>query len=91
MSREFGFKLLNLNNEIKKCSIPTKYLERYIKKFHEYMIDVEVIENIEEKSNKYINDVNILKTIDIIKGIDMINTSPKELYDIIYRIKEKFK
>ncbi len=91
MSREFGFKLLNLNNEIKKCSIPTKYLERYIKKFNEYMIDIEVIEYFKEKSDIYSNNVDIIKTIDIIKEIDMINTSPKELYDIIYKIKENFK
>ena len=94
LSNAFGFKLTNLNNEIKKCGFPCSSLDKYLKLFNAYNLSVSIIDTKEDTSytikdfeiNKNIQDILELK-----KNVNIDSLSILEAYNFIEHLQEKVK
>ena len=92
LSNNFGFKLTNLNNKIKKCGFPCNSLEKYSNLFNNYNINIKIID-IEKNTNYCLSDYKLDKTtkeiIDLIKNVDINNLSIIEAYNFIENLQKK--
>ena len=92
LSNTFGFKLTNLNDNIKKCGFPCNSLDKYLKLFKAYNISINIIdlENYTKYSLKDFKcNKNTTELLDFIKDIDIDNLSISEAYKLLENIKEK--
>lgn len=92
LSNTFGFKLTNLNDNIKKCGFPCNSLDKYLKLFKACNISINIIDI--EKNTKYSLknfecNKNTAELLDLIKNIDIDNLSVSEAYKLLENIKEK--
>ena len=94
LSNAFGFKLTNLNNEIKKCGFPCSSLDKYLKLFNAYNLSVSIIDTKEDTSYT-IKDFEINKNIqdilELIKNVNIDSLSILEAYNFIEHLQEKVK
>lgn len=94
LSELFEFKLTNLNDSITKCGFPQKRLEFYVKKLKSLNIPFEIVDlNYSKIDNysDYLNNNKIKNIIQSILDIDMDNTSFREAFDFLYKMKEEIK
>ena len=92
LSNTFGFKLTNLNNNIKKCGFPCNSLDKYLNLFKSYNLSINIIdlENYTKYSLKDFKcNKNTTELLDFIKDIDIDNLSISEAYKLLENIKEK--
>lgn len=92
LSNTFGFKLTNLNDNIKKCGFPCNSLDKYLKLFKTCNLSINIIDI--EKNTKYsLKDFecskNTTELLDLIKNIDIDCLSISEAYKLLENIKEK--
>lgn len=94
LSNAFGFKLTNLNNEIKKCGFPCSSLDKYLKLFNAYNLSVSIIDT-ERNTNYTIKDFeinrNIQNALELIKNINIDTLSVLEAYDFIEHLQKRVK
>jgi len=94
LSKEFGFKLVNLNENIIKCGFPEKRLSYYISLLENRNINFEIIDpkyNKIDNYSDYLNNSNLKETIDFLLNIDMNEISYKEAFDFLFSISENVK
>lgn len=94
LSELFEFKLTNLNDSITKCGFPQKRLEFYVEKLKSLNIPFEIVDlNYSKIDNysDYLNNNKIKNIIQSILDIDMDNTSFREAFDFLYKMKEEIK
>ena len=92
LSNTFGFKLTNLNDNIKKCGFPCNSLDKYLNLFKSYNLSINIIdlENYTKYSLKDFKcNKNTTELLDFIKDIDIDNLSISEAYKLLENIKEK--
>lgn len=92
LSDIFGFKLTNLNNEIKKCGFPCASLDKYLGLFNSHNLSVSIIDT-EKNINYTIKDFEINKNtqeiLELIKKVDINSLSILEAYKFIDDLKQK--
>ena len=94
LSDLLGFKLTNLNNEIKKCGFPCASIEKYMPIFKALNIELKIIEtekntayNVQQfKQNQFINLI-----INELNNVDTNNLSVVEAYSFIENLKSIIK
>lgn len=94
LSKEFGFKIVNLNDDIIKCGFPEKRLEYYTNLLENRNISFEIIDSKYSKIDNYsdyLNNINLKEIIDSLLQIDMNNISYKESFDFLFNISENVK
>ena len=92
LSNTFGFKLTNLNNNIKKCGFPCNSLDKYLNLFKSYNLSINIIdlENYTKYSLKDFEcNKNTIELLYLIKNIDIDCLSISEAYNLLENIKEK--
>ena len=92
LSNTFGFKLTNLNDNIKKCGFPCNSLDKYLNLFKSYNLSINIIdlENYTKYSLKDFEcNKNTTELLDLIKNIDIDCLSISEAYKLLENIKEK--
>lgn len=90
LNETLGLKLTNFDGNTVKCGFPSNSLETYLTKLQDSNINFRLIDNsfdTIESPEAYLNSMNIKKIIDTLKNIDMDSTSPKEAYDVLYKLK----
>ena len=61
LSNTFGFKLTNLNSEIKKCGFPCNSLDKYLKLFKACNLLINIIDiDTNTKYERILNTINLL-------------------------------
>lgn len=94
LSNAFGFKLTNLNNEIKKCGFPCSSLDKYLKLFNTYNLSISIIDT-ERNTNYTLKDFEINRNIQdilgLIKNVNIDNLSIIEAYNFIENLQKKIK
>ena len=92
LSNTFGFKLTNLNDNIKKCGFPCNSLDKYLNLFKSYNLSINIIdlENYTKYSLKDFEcNKNTIELLYLIKNIDIDCLSISEAYKLLENIKEK--
>ncbi len=90
LNETLGLKLTNFDGNTVKCGFPSNSLETYLTKLQDSNINFRLIDNsfdTIESPEAYLNSMNIKKIIETLKNIDMDSTSPKEAYDVLYKLK----
>ena len=90
LTETLGLKLTNFDGNTVKCGFPSNSLETYLTKLQDSNINFRLIDNsfdTIESPEAYLNSMNIKKIIETLKNIDMDSTSPKEAYDVLYKLK----
>lgn len=75
-------KLGRLNEDISKCGFPKNSLEKYLDIFKNLGVDVEVIENKEDKKKE-----DVIKRV---KKIQLESITPVEAYQLLKELKEYY-
>ena len=91
LTETLGLKLTNFDGNTVKCGFPSNSLETYLTKLQDSNINFRLIDNsfdTIESPEAYLNSMNIKKIIETLKNIDMDSTSPKETYDVLYKLKD---
>ena len=91
LNETLGLKLTNFDGNTVKCGFPSNSLETYLTKLQDSNINFRLIDNsfdTIESPEAYLNSMNIKKIIETLKNIDMDSTSPKEAYDVLYKLKD---
>ena len=88
LSNTFGFKLTNLNNNIKKCGFPCNSLDKYLNLFKSYNLSINIIYT-KYSLKDFKCSKNTTELLDFIKDIDIDNLSISEAYKLLENIKEK--
>ena len=91
LNETLGLKLTNFDGNTVKCGFPSNSLETYLTKLQDSNINFRLIDNsfdTIESPEAYLNSMNIKKIIETLKNIDMDSTSPKETYDVLYKLKD---
>lgn len=92
LSNTFGFKLTNLNDNIKKCGFPCNSLDKYLNLFKSYNLSINIIdlENYTKYSLKDFEcNKNTTELLDLIKNINIDCLSISEAYKLLETLKEK--
>ena len=92
LSNTFGFKLTNLNNEIKKCGFPCSSLDKYLKLFNAYNLSVSIIDTKENTTytlKEFEINKNIQDILELIKNVNIDTLSILEAYSFIENLQEK--
>lgn len=90
ISKRYGLKLTNLNQNILKCGFPTNSLEKYMGIFNKIEKKIVVVDyaRVDERVHEYLNNDKILNEITKIKMLDMNRISPLKSFDILRKFKD---
>ena len=92
LSNTFGFKLTNLNNNIKKCGFPCSSIDKYLKLFELHNLNVKLIEidkNTSYSIQEYTESKIIKELLEHINNVNLDTLSISEAYKFIEDLKEK--
>lgn len=91
LSSTLNLKLTNFDGKVMKCGFPTNSLSNYIIKMQDNNINYKLIDNLYnlvEDTDTYLNNMKNEKIINFIKKIDIEEISPKEAFNILFKLKE---
>lgn len=89
ISKSFGLKLTNLNDDVKKCGFPANNLSKYVNLLNEHQIEFCIVDENLDKVNalqKYLDNQSIVSCLKKIQKSDIDNMTPKQAYDLIYEL-----
>lgn len=91
ISEIFGFKVTKLNENIIKAGFPTSRLNYYVEQLKNRKIAFEIVDSDYSKIENYedyINNNKLKNIIKEIKKIDLNNTTFREAYEFLEKLKE---
>lgn len=94
MSKEFKFKLTNLNDEFVKCGFPSNSFDKYMSLIKRLDYDVEIVNpnnNIHYSIKNYSDHLNVTNLLNEIISIDVDNLSIRDAYSILDKLKNECK
>ena len=89
LSKKFGFKITNLNEEVTKCGFPEKRLDFYLNLFKNNNIEFKIIDSklgIVDNISDYLNNEKFRGIVKEITTIDFDDISYKEAYSKLKNI-----
>ncbi len=94
LAEKFGFKLVNLNQEVLKCGFPVSKLQYYADLIKSYSLNFELVDlenNFTLNYDNYSNNQKVKNIINTLKELDMNNVTLKESFDLLYKLSEDAK
>lgn len=94
LSKEFGFKITNLNNDIVKCGFPQTRIDYYSSELEKRKIEFKITDsNYEEIKNysDYINNLKVKQIINQLLEVDINNTTFKQAFEILDKLSQNAK
>lgn len=82
-----------MGKNLRKCGFPTNKIDKYKLILDDNNIDYLIIDNLNEINinEEYMKNLEIRKIINEIEKIDLLETSPKESFDLICSFQERIK
>ncbi len=91
VSNELDLKLTKLNDNIVKCGFPINSFEKYSNLLKERGFEFSIIDensSIVTSTSDYLNNIEIVNTINKIKNIDINKISPIQAFNILSNFKK---
>lgn len=79
ISKYTTLKLSSFSNNVLKCGFPLSSLDKYLEIFNNIKLNIEIIDNKNNKLNQY---------LDYIKNLNISNMNPLECMNILNKLKD---
>lgn len=90
VSNELNLKLTKLNDNVVKCGFPVNSFQKYSNLLKERGFEFSIIDensSVVTSASNYLNNIEIVNTINKIKNIDIDRISPMQAFNILSNFK----